>query len=441
MGWRLRDLESTNVYELKTGDVFGRTEGKFKFPEAHKMSRSHCQFIIENDMAFLVDLNSTNGVKVGIEKVDARSKTMIGNGVEIFFGGKKFKMEQVEELAPVWSPKKVVPLTTSQATPETVMNVPKDYKFSFNVKKSEFFIIMVKNFFFIILTLGIYLPYARTNLRKYMWKSTSLNKTPFVFKAEGAKLLGSYLILGGIFIVANIVIAALEAMFGKTLPVLIGISLLKSLVIFLLIIRARYSSYCYLVNNTSYRSIHMRVSREGGKSHFWTSIIGLALTFITLGLYYPIMSLKLEKIKWSNTSFGKTNFSFHGDNKTYWLLCVKGFFLTFLTLGLYGTWFLAALHRYRMGSVKFNGVPFVSKVDGGELFALMLKSLFFIVITFGLASPFMYNKYLGYMIDHLSIKGIIDFDSILQGARNQGQGSLSEAVNEVFDSDAGLDIL
>ena len=80
MAFQLKDLDSNKVIEIKSGDIIGRSEGNHKFPECTKMSRSHCQFIMEGNVAYILDLNSRNGTFVNSVKIEPNKKTIMGDG-------------------------------------------------------------------------------------------------------------------------------------------------------------------------------------------------------------------------------------------------------------------------------------------------------------------------------------------------------------------------
>ena len=62
---------------------------------------------------------------------------------------------------------------------QTSVNKEDEFQyFSFRGKGLELFAIFLKNILLILLTLGFYFPYAKTNLRKYFWQNTYLNNEP-----------------------------------------------------------------------------------------------------------------------------------------------------------------------------------------------------------------------------------------------------------------------
>jgi len=96
MRFRLKDLDSDTVIELKAGDTIGRSEGTHRFPECSNMSRTHCQFLVERNLPYILDLESYNGTYVNSVKMEPKSKVFLGNGHIVVFGGKSFIFKSEE---------------------------------------------------------------------------------------------------------------------------------------------------------------------------------------------------------------------------------------------------------------------------------------------------------------------------------------------------------
>ena len=181
------------------------------------------------------------------------------------------------------------------------------HSFSFTGKFGELFVLILKNTIFTIFTLGLYIPYARTNMRKFIWKSTKLAGHPFLFHADPKNLLKGYLLLGAIALVSFTIVTMGSAAAPQFAPLF---ALVPGILIFAFALRARYSAYAYLVNNTSYRSIRFRADKSAVWDFMGASLKGSFLTVITLGLYAPCVAANLSRIKWHNTSYGNEPIKF-----------------------------------------------------------------------------------------------------------------------------------
>lgn len=309
------------------------------------------------------------------------------------------------------------------------------HSFSFTGTFGEVFMLILKNTIFTIFTLGLYIPYARTNMRKYIWKSTKLQGQPFLFHADPKNLLKGYLLLGLIAAVSFAIVGIGGAMFPMIAPVL---TLIPGLMIFAFALRARYTAYAYLVNNTSYRSIRFRANKSATWEFIKASFVGTFLTIITLGFYAPCAVANLQRIKWKNTSYGNIPFQFTMKNWDFALQCYKNIFLSMITFGIYLPWAMASIHKFKMKHLTFQNAKVESTVTGGGLVWLSVKSFFFLVFSLGLAAPYILNMNLAYHLDHLIIKGQMDFDGIIQAASQGADHSFSDSVADALDLDVDV---
>lgn len=97
MPWKLKDLDSTTIIDLQSGDILGRSEGNHKFPECEKMSRSHCQFVLERNIPHFMDLGSRNGIVINSQKCEPNVKIPVEDGQILMFGGKTFMLKGSNE--------------------------------------------------------------------------------------------------------------------------------------------------------------------------------------------------------------------------------------------------------------------------------------------------------------------------------------------------------
>lgn len=309
------------------------------------------------------------------------------------------------------------------------------HQFKFTGKFGELLWLVFKNTILTICTLGLYIPYARTNMRKYIWKSTKLERHPFVFHADPRNLLMGYLLLFGIAAVSFITVAMGGAMFPMLAPLF---ALIPGILIFGFALRARYMGYCYLVNNTSYRSIRFHAKKDAVWDFMGASLRDTFLILITFGLYAPCALANLTRIKWQNTSYGNISLKFEMKNWDYAIHTYKRMFLCVITFGIYIPWSIASNHKFKMKHLSFMGAKVETSVTGGGLIWLYFKSIVLLVCSLGLAAPYIMNMSLAYYLDNLSIKGSIDLDAIVQTASAAGDHSFSDSVADALDVDVDV---
>lgn len=309
------------------------------------------------------------------------------------------------------------------------------HEFKFTATFGETLMLILKNTLFTIFTLGLYIPYARTNMRKHIWKSTKLAGKPFLFHADPKKLLKGYAILFGIAAFSYAIVGIGGVFFPMFAPLFV---IVPGLLIFAFALRVRYTAYAYLVNNTSYRGIRFQANKKAVWDFIKASLKGSFFTVITFGFYSPFAMANLTRIKWQNTSYGNIPFTFKMKNWDFAKFCFKGIFFSAITFGIYLPWYIVGLHKFRMKHLSFQGAKMESTVTGGGLIWLSVKSFFYLVFSLGLAAPYIMNMNLAYYLDNLVIKGQIDFDEIVQAASQGSDHSFSESFADALDVDVDV---
>ncbi|HXH31513.1 MAG TPA: DUF898 family protein [Bacteriovoracaceae bacterium] len=452
MIWKLVDVETGYELILSNNYSIGRIKGDSTFPDCKGLSGQHCKFVVKDNEIFVMDLRSTNGTKVGAVRIPPHEEYKLESGCELKIGSKKFKFEGLEETSDysdtihikinVPSPAPVAaPVLVKNSVPAPAAARPTEpVRFSYRGEALEMLVLLLKNMFLTILTLGIYVPYAKTNLRKHIWSSTYLGKYSFQFFGNARELLKGYSKLLLILLAYLLVSAVLMAYVIKSNVVLnIVSSVVSSLLIGVLMIRAKYGAYLYILNHTSYRSLNFNVNRSGAKEFVVTSVTGMIFNIMTLGLYIPFYLYNEDVIKWNNTSYGNQGFKYTAKKGEFARLFYQGAVLTVVTLGLYFPWFMVSLHKFRMANLKFQNISLMTSATGSTYLWLMIKSSLLVLVTFGLAAPFVFTMNLSYYLSHLTVKGTLNFESILEGSKDK-KGALSEGAADLFDLGSDLDI-
>jgi uncharacterized membrane protein YjgN (DUF898 family) len=441
MTWLLKELDTNEVLTLKDGFSIGRVNGSRVYSQISNMSKSHCQFRIKEDQLLVRDMESTNGTFVDAERIPSGGEVLLKEGSIVSLGGKKFIVASSVK-SQEGRPEAFHPTTSSSNGSSKISQTRSQDKmnFGFQSNNSEMFRILIKNMILTVLTLGLYIPYAKTNLRKFIWSSTSLGKYPFQFTGDPRKLLRARMKLMLFFVGFVICMGAINVLIikdNKPLTLLMNLSLYAF--IGFLVTKARYGAYLYLVNHSRYRSINFNVKRSGSKPFLIESITGFVFTILTLGFYLPFNICNLDRIKWNNTGFGNTSFRYKAKSSEFAILCYKGIFLTIVTLGFYYPWFAVSLHQFKMEHLEFQGARIETNATGGEFFLVLLKSFLLILVTFGLATPFVLTMNLTYFLNNISLHGDYDLDAVYQSAKNDG-GDFSDSAASFLDVDSDLDI-
>ena len=73
------------------------------------------------------------------------------------------------------------------------------YLFKFHGTGGAFLLLLLKNALFSILTLGIYIPWAKTNTRRFLWQNTEFAGQRFMYTGTGLELFKGYLKVGVVY--------------------------------------------------------------------------------------------------------------------------------------------------------------------------------------------------------------------------------------------------
>ena len=280
------------------------------------------------------------------------------------------------------------------------------HRLYFSGKGSKYFGIWAVNIILTILTLGLYYPWAKIAVRKYLWNETSIEEDRFVFHGTGKELFRGFIIVYLIF------------------AVLIGIFflypmsfLLLYLVIYLLIPYAVFGAWRYRLSKTSWRGIYFTFNgrmREFFNIFIWHGF----LVLITFGIYSSWFRVKIMKYLFSHTKFGQYELDFDGEGDELFSINIVGMILTVVTLGIYTPWYIAKRFNFtiRNIAVYHNGDKsyLMSKLTGGDLFALFIVNGLIVTFTLGLGIPWAIMRYYKLIVESVAIPGEVDLDNLEQ---------------------------
>lgn len=306
-----------------------------------------------------------------------------------------------------------------------------------------------------IVTLGIYLAWAKTRIRQYLWAQTEFEADRFEYHGTGKELyLGMmkaslYLVMP--LVVLNAVGSAVGGV-GETIVSLVTLGAM-AVVAPLAMVGARR----YRLSRTSWRGI--RFSFRGDARTFIKRFLGWsALNVVTLGIYYPIFMARQHAYLAAHTYFGSVRFGFDGDPNgllapylrmygTGVVLLAAGAAIFFLFPMAVPLWilgygvvmsylvieFLARKRQYCWNHTTVAAARFESSVTAGALFRLYAVNVVLFAITLGLASAWVRVRNARFACETLRLTGAVDLDSVLQDARQAS--ATGDGFASVFDTD------
>jgi uncharacterized membrane protein YjgN (DUF898 family) len=333
--------------------------------------------------------------------------------------------------------------------------------------------IFIVNTFFSLLTLGLYSFWGRVRIRQFLSSQTSFAKSRFSYHGTAQELLKGWskaLIVFGLPYAFLSFVPFLSDQIPTWIP-----NVLAGTMVLCFIPIAVVGSHRYRLSRTSLGTV--RFSFRGRVSEYmkiW--FLGILLTVLTAGIYFPFFENTRRKFLVAHSYFGNRHFTYDGTGggllriyaKTlgFTLLILvgvigmsagpeflssitrwprddwQGLFLNsvFLTglLALLIPWFYlqAAKQRYQWNHSDFGDAHFQFSASTWNLFELRLTNFLMLILTFGLAWPWVQVRNLQFLYYHLSLQGPLDFQRIEQEALDASP--VGEELAGYFD--AGFDL-
>ncbi|MGG7662637.1 YjgN family protein [Dyadobacter sp. BHUBP1] len=286
---------------------------------------------------------------------------------------------------------------------------------TFHGEGAKLFGIYIVNILLTIVTFGLYYPWARAALLKYMYEESEFEGSRFTFHGTGKEMFIGFIKAIGIFVVLYCILLGGIA---TQKPTLMMIGLAVFYIGFLLLIPiAIHGALRYRASRSSWRGIHFGY-RGDRKELLNTFIIGSIITLITFGIYGAWLIIELRKYIFKNLRFGNITFSYEGEGGAFFWLNIKGYFLTLLTLGIYAFWWVKDLFNYYVNNIRmYQGetrLAFRSTATAGGYFKLLIVNVLIIVLSLGLATPWAIVRTMQFVFSNIHIDGPLDVDAIIQ---------------------------
>ncbi len=201
---------------------------------------------------------------------------------------------------------------------------PKKAFASFSGQGAELFGIMIVNFIFTILTLGIYHFWGKVKVRKYLWKHANILGSPLEYTGNGLELFVSFLIVFAALMLYSFIL---------NFAPLLGLIAVPAL--FWAIYFAMYRSIRFRLTRTRWRGIYANLA--GSAVKFANNVIFLSIAnVVCLGCLTPYITARLYRLVLNNVYWGSMKFSFNGTAKPLYKSFFIGLGVAVLALILFG---------------------------------------------------------------------------------------------------------
>lgn len=316
-----------------------------------------------------------------------------------------------------------------------ILDEPRPISFSFKGDGGKLLGIYIVNFLLMIVTLGLYFPWAKAKINRYLHSETELEGETFVFHGTGKEMFIGFIKAIGIVILVYALVLMLVAFggfFGAALGGLILIVFFATAIPY-----AIHGSMRYQTSRTSWNNVHW--GYRGKLTVFIRKfLLGYFLTVITLGIYGAWYVQTLRKYIIGNVRFGNVEFDYKGDGMEYLLLNIKGILLTICTLGIYFFWYNKDIFNYTVNNISAKhaeeDITFTSELTGGALLGLTLTNMLLIICTFGIGFPWAMVRTLRFVYGNISINGnfnvekLLDTETAYNNAMGEELGGVIEAA-------------
>jgi len=337
--------------------------------------------------------------------------------------------------------------------------------------------IAFSNLLLSIVTLGIYLFWARARERRFLWANTRFIDERLEWTGPGLELFIGYVIA---FFVLVLPLGA--AQFGLQALSLQGYPGVAALLLLVL-----YVTITYLAGVAIFRALRYRLSRtfwhgiRGGSNdqglafgieYLWRTFLGS----LALGLLIPWSMISLWNARWNAMSFGPMEFESNaryepifGRYLLFYLapllllvigvvtaiaafalggslprptdpstvptlfaaIFVIGYLLFFVLLGLVALVYYAAYFREAVGNLRLGGLEFVFTARTRDWIGLMIGNFALVVVTLGIGYIFIGYRNWTFFVRHVQAYGEVRIDELTQSTTGEpGQG---EGILDAFD--------
>ncbi|KAA9332600.1 YjgN family protein [Adhaeribacter soli] len=305
----------------------------------------------------------------------------------------------------------------------------------FKGKGTELFGIQLPNWVLTLVTCGLYYPWAKVEILKYVYSKTEFAGSRFKFHGTGKEMFKGFIKAIGIFAVL-IGFFLFCSLSGK--PELILVGMLGFYAgLGLIIPVAIHGRMRYRLSRTSWRGIHFGYTGSL-KQLYIECIKGAFLTAITFGIYGSWFVVNLRKYIIGNIRFGNIRFSFDGEGGELFITHLKGYFLSVFTLGIYLFWYMRDLHFFYVNNIlaEQNGrlVRLDANVTGTGYLKLIVGNVLIMVFTLGLGIPFVTVRTLNFVISNTQLIGTLDLENIEQAEADR-IGATFEDVSDLLNLD------
>lgn len=342
------------------------------------------------------------------------------------------------------------------------------HDFQFTASRNDYFRLYWINFFFSLITLGIYSAWSKVRLKQYLLGHTHLAGAAFDYRANPLVILRGRLIA---------VVLLVFYYFTDYLPYKLFLAILLIILIllpFFIIGALRFQS-----RNTYHRNLQFNFNADYWQTFYIFSVLYF-LSLISLGLLYPLYEYKKRMLLMNQYYYADQKFKFKGDLAVFYRIFFIGAFyflvllipiiLTFaaeidfkasfsdnasgllfaeiidtlirillITLPWYFSYQYLRINYldYTLNHSTVGNIRIKSRIRFWPYFKIITTNSMLIALTLSLYFPAAKIRKLQYLYAHISIQTDKSIDQI-NVSRPQNASGLGDAINDATGLDIGL---
>ena len=183
---------------------------------------------------------------------------------------------------------------------------------SFSGRRGQLAVLLVRNLLLTVATLGIYRFWAKTRVRRFLWRHVKLLGEPLEYLGTGTELLVGFLIVLVVLAPLTSAFSLLPALLPDSIPYrgLVVQALYYAMLWFLFQV-AVYRARRYRLTRTAWRGVRFGLDGSSLMYAVIWFVYGL-VTLATFGLAYPWLRVATTRYFAGHARFGSTDFSFDG---------------------------------------------------------------------------------------------------------------------------------
>ncbi|ANF81144.1 hypothetical protein A3K93_02355 [Acinetobacter sp. NCu2D-2] len=335
-------------------------------------------------------------------------------------------------------------------------------KFSFHGNGLEYFGIWIVNLLLMIVTLGLYSPWAKVRRLRYFYSNTALIQRRFDFTGVPTKILKGRLIALGIYLAISILSKqSWEWMLAGALVIWLAVPWLVRATLRFNARNSKFSNARFFFDGTH-------------KAAYGIFFMSIFLMIITLGLAFPIVLWMYKKYTFNNLQLGQLKFNF----KATWLNFVVAMYIPIivyigiLVLGLtmgrlpsldlirtspeilmrfaglmmffyvaalfvIWPWIQARLFISTWNNMVLSRSKFQTSCNSAVFVWIMVTNWLLKIVSFGLLTPWAAVRIYRYKVESLSLCLVNDPDLMLNQMQ-EDPSAIAEELSDIFDFDISL---